>query len=97
MKLGLPKSAPTVELRDERVFFSGAHAGRMIIPFLGDSWVTVIEKGAGKTRMLAAIDCGSRCAGSSEQMGTDIYTDCFAGDLRDQDAKVLGRQSLAGR
>ena len=63
-----------------------------IVVFFGDARVAVIEKRAGEVRIFATIDGGGRGAGSSEQMGRDVYTDRFAGELRDQGAEVLGGQ-----
>ncbi len=46
--------------------------------------------------MVATIDGSGRGAGRSEQMGGDVDTDRFAGELRNQGAKVFSRQLLPG-
>ena len=84
----------TVELGDEGIFVARAERRCTIVVFLGDARVAVIEKRAGEVRVFTTIDSGGGGAGSSEQMGRDVYTDGFAGEFRDQGAEVLGRQSV---
>lgn len=64
--------------------------------FLGDARVAVIEKRAGEVRMIATMNGSGRSAGRSEQMGGDVNTDRFEGELRDQGAEILGGQLPPG-
>ena len=95
-KISIARFLLTVELRDEGVLFTCTECRRSIVVFLGDAGVAVIEERAGEMRVVATIDGGGRCAGGPEQMGRDVYTDGFAGELRDQGAEVLGGELPPG-
>ena len=62
-------------------------AARAIVMLLGDSWVGMIEQGAGKVRRVSAIcRCGRSC-GSAKKVWRDTDTQSLKGNLRYQIAK----------